>query len=155
MSYGAEGILYRIPPPKLCKSKCASKAICHIKRRLQIYVYMQATLTRVRLPVVFSNSLTSFKNQPCLKKWRHNQAARFENQWIQLVYLWIREKCYLRPSEFCFLIFFETGEKNHTLFKIQHLKPSCHFIFLMLRQKLCQSITRAFHNLYISSWRGL
>lgn len=38
MSFGAEGILYRIPPPKLCKSNCASKAICHIKRRLQIYV---------------------------------------------------------------------------------------------------------------------
>lgn len=53
MSFGAEGILYCIPPPKLCKLKCASKAICHIKHRLQIYVYMQATLTRLRLPVVF------------------------------------------------------------------------------------------------------
>lgn len=53
MSFGAEGILYRIPPPKLCKSKCASKGLCHIKRSLQIYVYMQATLTSLRLPVVF------------------------------------------------------------------------------------------------------
>lgn len=34
-----------------------------------------------------------------LKKWRYNQAASFENQCIQLVYLWIREMCYLCPSE--------------------------------------------------------
>lgn len=34
-----------------------------------------------------------------LKKWRYNQAASFENQCIQLVYLWIREICYLCPSE--------------------------------------------------------
>lgn len=53
MSFGAEGILYRIPPPKLCKSKCASKAISHVKHSLQIYVYMQATLTSLWLPVVF------------------------------------------------------------------------------------------------------
>lgn len=34
-----------------------------------------------------------------LKKWRYNQTASFENQCIQLVYLWIREMCYLCPSE--------------------------------------------------------
>lgn len=64
-----------------------------------------------------------------LKKWRHNQAARFENQWIRLVYLWIREMCYLRPSEIfsasdIFPSEMCTGENNHALFKVQHLKPS-------------------------------
>lgn len=61
MSFGAKGIFYRIPPPKLCKSKCASKAICHIKHCLQIYVYMQATLTSQRLPVVSEIPLPHFK----------------------------------------------------------------------------------------------
>lgn len=64
-----------------------------------------------------------------LKKWRYNQAASFENQCIQLVYLWIREMCYLCPSEilsslslsFFHLIY--TGVKSHVLF-IQNFKPS-------------------------------
>lgn len=34
-----------------------------------------------------------------LKKWRYNQASSFENQCIQLVYLWIWEMCYLCPSK--------------------------------------------------------
>lgn len=62
-----------------------------------------------------------------LKKWRYNQAASFENQCIQLVYLWIREMCYLCPSEILSSLFFflliYTGVKSHTLF-IQNFKPS-------------------------------
>lgn len=41
-----------------------------------------------------------------LKKWRYNQAASFENQCIQLVYLWIREMCYLCLSEILSSLFF-------------------------------------------------
>lgn len=53
-----------------------------------------------------------------LKKWRYNQAVSFENQCIQLVYLWIREMCYLCPSEILSSLFLSDTYRSKESFII-------------------------------------
>lgn len=146
MSFGAKGILYRIPPPSYVNQNVhqkpfatlstACKYMCTCKQPWRA----EESLLYLKLPYLILKSTM-------LKKWRYNQAASFENQCIQLVYLWIREMCYLCPSEILSSLFFfyliHTGVKDHALF-IQNFKSSL-YVFNSVRGGKNKKKTRLWH----------